>query len=389
MRFFHLSDLHIGRQLNGYHLRESQAHAFSQIADYILEKKPDAVLISGDIYDKSVPAAEAYTVFEGFLKRLKEAGGEIPILVIAGNHDSPERLAYASSFLKEHNIHIAAFPPSGEDEYLAKITLQDDWGPVHFYLFPFIRPGYVRHLFGEETVTGYDSAFRAVLAREEINLSERNVILAHQFFTSKAEEALLCDSETAVLTSGGLDQIDVSVLEPFDYAALGHLHGPQKVGKERFRYCGAPYKYSASEEHHRKSVTLVTLEEKGKEPIIETLGLHCEPDVRRLRGTLGEILALAAGGVNHDFVSITLTDETEQFDYRDRLEERYDQILEIRIDNERTRKRLEADGELSEILSPFEAFQSFYEAVRGCPMTDEQKKIMEQIVEEAGKEGGE
>lgn len=386
MKFFHLSDLHIGRQLNGYSLRESQERAFSQIAEYVSEKRPDAILISGDIYDKSVPAAESYTVLEEFLNRLKKAGGDIPILIIAGNHDSPERLAYASTFLQQHNIHISAFPPSGESEYLKQITLQDEWGPVNFYLFPFIRPGYVRRLFEEGAVTGYDSAFRAVLSRETIDSSQRNVILAHQFFTAVKEEAQLCDSETAVLTTGGLDQIDASALENFDYAALGHLHGPQRVGKDVFRYCGTPCKYSASEEYHKKSVTLVTMKEKGKEPVIETLPLHCEPDVKRLRGTLEEIIALAGCGTDHDFVSITLTDETEQVDFREQLEERYDHILEIRIDNERTRKRMEADREITEVLSPLEAFRSFYETVRRCPMTEQQERIMEQIVEEAGKE---
>lgn len=386
MKLFHLSDLHIGRHLNGYSLKESQEAVFSQIAEYVSKKKPDVILVCGDIYDRAVPAADAYTVFEQFLNQLKAAGEEVPILVIAGNHDSPERLAYSSSFLRKHQIIISAFPPAGEDEYLQKVTFEDQWGPVHFYLFPFIRPGHVRHLFAESKVTGYESAFRGVLDREQIDESQRNVILAHQFFTAKGNEVQLCDSETAVAMAGGLDQIDVSALTAFDYAALGHIHGPQRVGEERFRYCGTPYKYSVSEEHHRKSVTFVTLGEKGTAPVIELLPLACEPEVRRLRGTLEELKEMALQGFAGDYVSLTLTDETEVFDFREQLEECYERILEIRIDNTRTRAKMEFEDEAFETLSPLEAFRSFYQSVRKCPMTEKQEEIMAQIVEEAGEE---
>lgn len=385
MKFFHLSDLHIGKQLNGYSLKESQDAIFGQIIAYTKERKPDAVLICGDIYDKSVPSAEAFTAFDRFLNELSAVSEKTEILIISGNHDSAERLAYASSFLRRHRIHIGALPPGTEEERLLKVTLHDAWGPVHFYLFPFIRPGYVRHLFEDGTVTDYDSAFRAVLSREEIRTEERNVILAHQFFISGGGQPETCDSETAVYTAGGLDQIDVSVLSTFDYAALGHLHGPQKVGEERFRYCGSPGKYSVSEEHHRKSVTVVTLEEKGTPPAIETLPLHMEPEVRKLRGTLEEVKALSSscGG---DYVSITLTDEQEAFDFREQLEELYIRILEIRMDNERTRKRLtEEIGEL-EIPDPVTSFSRFFEAVRHCPLTREQEQMMREIVAEAEEE---
>lgn len=381
MKFFHISDLHIGRQMNGYGLKDSQESALAQIIAYAAERKPDAVLICGDIYDKSVPSAEAYTVFDAFLNRLSAIRPSIPVFIIAGNHDSPERLSYASSFLGRHQIHISALPPSSQEDRLKMITLEDEWGKVNFYLFPFIKPGYVRHLFEEGKVTGYDSAFRAVLEREEIREDERNVLLAHQFFVSGSGEPSMCDSESAILTSGGLDQIDVSALSAFDYAALGHLHGPQKVGEERFRYSGTPYKYSVSEERHHKAVMMVTLEEKGVLKT-ESLPLICRPDVRRIRGPLAEVLAAADGEGRGDYVSITLTDETEAFDMKDQLQEAYDRILEIRIDNERTRRKLMEDGEEIKIPDPFEAFCRFYEAVRRCPMTEEQEKIMRGVLEE-------
>lgn len=382
MKFFHISDLHIGRQLNGYSLKESQERALSQIVEYVEIGKPDAVLICGDIYDKAAPPADAYTVFDSFLNRLASIAPPVPVMIISGNHDSPERLSYASSFLERHQIHIAALPPSTTGERLKKVTLEDRWGKVNFYLFPFIRPGYVRHLFEEGKVTGYDSAFRAVLLQESICREERNVILAHQFFTSGDRKPELCESETAVLTSGGIDQIDVSALSAFDYAALGHLHGAQMVGEERFRYSGTPYKYSVGEERHKKGVTVVTMEEKGR-IMTERLPLFCVPDVRSVRGDLQEVLAMADGENRRDFVAITLTDETEVSNMKEQLEETYENILQIRIDNERTRRRLREDGEEISIPDPLEAFRRFFETMRRCPMTKEQEDIMRRVVGEA------
>lgn len=392
MRFFHISDLHIGKQLNGYNLRENQEEIFSQIISYAEKEKPDAVLISGDIYDKSVPSGEAYTVFDSFLSRLADAGENLQILIIAGNHDSPERLRYASAFLEKHHIFMSVMPPSSPEEYLRRITLSDQWGEVDFYLFPFMKPGYVRQVFPEEkpgekeSLSGYDSSFRAVIGRENIDLSRRNVILAHQFFVSGKTAPETCDSEQAVITAGGLDAIDSSALAPFDYAALGHIHGPQRVGRETARYCGSPCKYSVSEEHHRKSLTMVTLREKGREPEIETLPLISSLDVRRIKGSLSEVLGRSAEKNPHDYVSITLTDEEEVYDFREQLEAVYDHILDIRIDNTRTRKRMAEEKEEIEILNPFEAFRLFFEAVRRAPMTEEQEQFMKRIVEEAKEE---
>ncbi len=380
MKFFHLSDLHIGRQLNGYSLKESQERAFSQIAAYVEAERPDAVLICGDIYDKMVPAAEAYPMFEAFLRMLTEGEAAPAVLVISGNHDSPERLSYAASFLERHNIHIAAGRPSPEG--LKKVTLSDAYGPVCFYLFPFIRPGHVRAQFGEGAVTDYESAFRMVLERETPDPAARNVILAHQFFTAAGARPGTCDSETAVLMAGGLDNIDVSALGAFDYAALGHLHGAQRVGEERFRYCGTAYPYSVSEEFHKKSVTVVTLAEKGAPAAIRTLPLVSEPGVRRVRGTLSWVLE-AAQENGDDYVSITLTDELEPSRFREQLEERYARILDIRFDNSRTKRRLTEEMEHIEEQSPLEAFCQFYETMRACPMTGRQRDIMQKVIEEA------
>lgn len=428
MKFFHLSDLHIGKQLNGWSLKENQEQALAQVADYAKEHKPDAILICGDIYDKSIPSGEAFTMFGQFLERLNETG--IPALIIAGNHDSPERLGFAGPFLEKGNIFLSAFPPSKEGEHLKKVVLSDPWGKVNFYLLPFMKPGYVRALLeaeeaangqgagekageaangqgagegAERTGTGqktaaeqrerrerafktYDGAFRAVIAREKIDVSERNVILCHQFFVSGQEPPETCESETAVLTAGGLDQIDVSALAPFDYAALGHLHGSQRVGRESARYCGTPYKYSVSEERHKKAVVMVELKEKGKEPELTFLPLSGKQDVRRIRGTLREVVEQAVWPSCRDFVSITLTDEREPANFREQLREKYDHILEIRIDNERTRENLKDEEETGEVLSPMEAFERFFELMQKSQMTEEERSLMERIIEEAKEE---
>ena len=388
MKIFHLSDLHIGKQLNGYSLKENQEKVLNQIVDYAAAQQPDAVLICGDIYDKTAPSGEAYTMFGNFLEALSGIKPEITVLIIAGNHDSPERLSYASAFLERHRIHLSVFPPRNQEEYLKKVVLRDENGPVNFYLLPFLKPGYVRQLFPDNQPDGYESAIRAVLERETIDAGERNILLSHQFYTAGSKDPETCESEQAVIMAGGLDRVDASVLSDFDYIALGHIHGSQKVGKTSVRYCGTPYKYSVSEENHKKSVTVVNIGKKGDEPELEFLQLNGIQDVRRERGTLSEILKRATEENRHDFVSVTLTDEEEPYRVRERLEEVFDHMLELRVDNERTRhKRLE-EGETVPVLKPLEAFRQFFKAVRGEEMTMEEEQAMERIVQEAKEEDG-
>ena len=398
MKLFHLSDLHIGKLLCGYSLKENQERVLSQIADYAKEEHPDAILICGDIYDKSAPSGEAYVMFDRFLEALSEIRPRIPVLIIAGNHDSPERLSYASSFLERHSIYLSVFPPVREDEFLKKIELADEYGPVDFYLLPFLKPGYLRPLLPEGSVLSYEEAVRFLLSREKIDPKRRNVILSHQFYTAGQSEPETCDSEAAVAMAGGLDRIDIYVLDAFDYAALGHLHGSQRVGRESARYCGTPYKYSVSEERHHKAVTVVELGKKGEEPRLRFLPLSGLQDVRKLRGTLEEVLEAASGGqpsvpsassgVCHDFVSVTITDEQEPYRIRERLEERYDHLLELRVDNARTRARLAESGtENDPAPEPMEAFRQFYETVNHTPLPEEGERIMKGLVREIQEKG--
>ena len=401
MKLFHLSDLHIGKLLCGYSLRENQERVLSRIVAYAQEEHPDAILICGDIYDKSAPSGEAYVMFDRFLEALSEIRPRIPVFIIAGNHDSPERLSYASAFLEKHSIYLSVFPPVREDEYLKKITLEDEYGPVDFYLLPFLKPGWLRPLLPEESAFSYEEAVRFLLSREKIDPGRRNVILSHQFYTAGQSEPETCDSEVAVAMAGGLDRIDISVLDAFDYAALGHLHGSQKVGRLSARYCGTPYKYSVSEEHHHKAVTVVELGKKGEEPQLRFLPLSGLQDVRRLRGTLEEVLAAAesaapspsagqpsVSGVCHDFVSVTITDEQEPYRIRERLEERYDHLLEFRVDNARTRARMAESGtENDPAPEPMEAFRQFYETVNHTPLPEEGERIMKRLIREIQEKG--
>lgn len=386
MKIFHLSDLHIGRQLYNYSLRDNQQAVLSQIVKQAGLHRPDVILICGDIFDRSVPSGEAYTIFDRFLQELSELSPQIPVLVIAGNHDNAQRLNYASSFLEKHRIYVSVMAPTRPEEHLKKIVLEDDWGEVNFYLLPFLKPGYVRHLFEEGTVTDYESAVREILLREEIDYSKRNVLLSHQFYTGTGQETQTCDSEQSVLMVGGLDNIDVSVVEKFDYAALGHIHGPQKVKFPHIRYCGTPLKYSVSEEHHKKSITMAALGQKGEEVRIETIPLEPVYDVRRERGLLQEIIGRATQENRRDFVSVTLTDEKEPYHPREQLEEVYEHLLEINIDNTRTRNLLEIQEESCSFLSPMEAFRGFYQEMQGQPLGEEEERLIGEVLEELGGE---
>ncbi len=386
MKIFHLSDLHIGKQLHSYNLKENQQAALAQIVALAKGHRPDVVLICGDIFDRSVPSGDAYTVFDGFLQELAELTPQIPILIIAGNHDNPQRLSYARAFLEKHQIYLSASAPSHPGEHLKKVVLRDVHGEVNFYLLPFLKPGYVRHLFAEGTVTDYETAVREVLGREGIDFSQRNVLLSHQFYTNQGQKPQGCDSEQSVLTVGGLDNVDASVVEQFDYVALGHIHGAQMVKSPHIRYCGTPLKYSVSEEFHKKAVTMAELGAKGQEIQLTSIPLAPIQEVRRERGLLKEILGRATKENCHDFISVTLTDEKEPYRPKEQLEEVYDSILELRVDNTRTRNMLEPEGEGSALLQPMEAFRAFYQEMQGQPMGSEEEGIIASILEQWGGE---
>lgn len=381
MKIFHISDLHIGKQLHYYNLREEQEDMLEKIILAAEAHEPDVMVIAGDIYDKSAPSAEAYEIFNQFLNRLTRLPKPMPVLLIAGNHDNASRLSYASEFLENSQIYISAKAP-GQEEYLKKITVQDAYGDVNFYLLPFIRPRDVRQLFEEGVVTSYDTAVAAVLNRETIDDTKRNVLVAHQFFVAGTAEPERCDSEQNYIAVGGIDSVDIRHVQNFDYVALGHIHAAQKMGAEHIRYSGTPLKYSVSEARHQKGITVVTLQEKGVPLQIEQLPLTPLHDVRKLEGTLEEILHLADAPLQ-DYVSITLTDEDGLYRPKDQLEERYRRILEVRLDNTRIRHKLAHTMSSEEHLTPFEAFQAFYQEMNGQPMSEEEARVIADVIETA------
>ena len=383
MKFFHLSDLHIGKQLHRYNLKEDQQVILKEVITYAKELRPDAIVIAGDIYDKSVPSAEAVNVFDEFLTDLSEITPEIPILIISGNHDSPDRLKYASEILKRHHIYLAGNVPERPEEHIEKVTLHDAYGEVDFYLLPFMKPAYVKNIFVDGTPETYSDAVKEIIKREKIDYKDkRNVLVSHQFYVGeKAESPETCDSE--VFSVGGIDNVDIGSVKEFDYVALGHLHGAQCIGKPEIRYCGTLLKYSVSESTQNKSLTVVTLKAKGEKPEIENYPLHPLRDVRKKKGTLDEIIKEAQETEKDDYISITLTDEIDPYKPKEQLERIFSHILEIRVDNQRTRTKLKEMDEELVMKDPFTSFAEFYKEMQGRERNGEEETIMKEIFDKA------
>ena len=383
MKFFHLSDLHIGKQLHRYNLKEDQQVILKEVITYAKELRPDAIVIAGDIYDKSVPSAEAVNVFDEFLTDLSEITPEIPILIISGNHDSPDRLKYASEILKRHHIYLAGNVPERPEEHIEKVTLHDAYGEVDFYLLPFMKPAYVKNIFADGTPETYSDAVKEIIKREKIDYKDkRNILVSHQFYVGeKAESPETCDSE--VFSVGGIDNVDIGSVKEFDYVALGHLHGAQCIGKPEIRYCGTLLKYSVSESTQNKSLTVVTLKAKGEKPEIENYPLHPLRDVRKKKGTLDEIIKEAPETEKDDDISITLTDEIDPYKPKEQLERIFSHILEIRVDNQRTRTKLKEMDEELVMKDPFTSFAEFYKEMQGREMNGEEETIMKEIFDKA------
>lgn len=385
MKFFHLSDLHIGKQLHGYRLLEDQEYILDQIVRHTDKFTPDAVFIAGDIYDKPVPPAEAVRLFDRFLTELSR---KVPhICIVAGNHDSGMRLDYASRLLEAHHVHIAGEAPSSKEERIKKIVMRDDFGEVNIWLLPFVKPGYVRHfLNGADT---YEQAVRLLLERENIDPAQRNILVAHQFFIGGSKEPLTSDSE--MVHVGGLEQVSYETVERFDYVALGHLHRPQTVGADHIVYCGSPLKYSVSEAEDTKYLYVVEIGEKqkkGSQLHIQREPLYPLHDVRKIEGTLEELLAGDPTGVSgkdkrcfSDYVSLLLKDGKELYRPRRRLETVYERILEIRLDRrqmEHMLKEMEvSSGE--EEMSPEALFARFFREMNGRDMNESEKTVMRDV----------
>lgn len=359
MKIFHLSDLHIGLKLYNRDLLEDQKYVFDQIIKYAKEESPDVILIAGDIYDKAVPSAEAVEVFDDFIAELANETTST-VMTISGNHDSAPRVDTYRRVLAKQKLFMIGKPPVMPDEYIEKVTLTDEFGPVNFYLLPFVKPSMVKLITGtdkEGRNLSYNDAMHTLLARENINRDERNIFVSHQFYLPVGKTADDVERmESEIRTVGNIDEISADVLAPFDYAALGHIHKPMTVGEERLRYSGTPMSYSVSEAGQKKGVVMVTLREKGSAPSVSVLPLKPLHEVRVIEDRLEEILKQGCD----DYVTAVLTDKVEFdiFDMQARLRAAFPNLLEIRRVNTNRAdysRKIQADEE----LDPYELCCSF------------------------------
>ena len=331
MKFFHLSDLHIGLKLMNHDMREDQEYILSEVIEVAGREKPDAIVIAGDIYDKAVPSAEAVEVFDCFLEKLTEAAPEAVIMMISGNHDSAPRIDCFRKVLSRQNVYMVGQPPRMETEYIEKVVLKDEYGKVNFYLLPFVKPSMVKQVVGVDengNNLSYNETLHRLIGREKINSDERNVLVSHQFYLpsgKNAEDVERMDSE--MRTVGNIDEVSADVLEKFDYAALGHIHKPMKVGSELYRYCGTPLACSVSEAQQQKGIIMVEMGVKGE---VKTTILPLEPlrQVKVVKGTLEEVLKESC----KDYVTVILTDKADLdvIDMQERIRLAFPNLWRIR-----------------------------------------------------------
>lgn len=371
MKFIHLSDLHLGKRVNEFPMIEDQQYILAQILNAIDGERPDAVVLAGDIYDKTVPSTEAVQLFDDFLVGLAER--KLQTFVISGNHDSSERLAFANRLIDASGVHLSSVY-SGK---ITPVTLKDAFGEVDIYMLPFIKPAHVRRFFPEEPVETYTDAVRLAVREMKIDPEKRNVLIAHQFVTGASR------SDSEEVSVGGLDNVDASAFEGFDYVALGHIHSPQNVGTERIRYAGTPLKYSFSEAKDQKSVTVFELKEKGALSVrtVPLVPLH---DLKEIKGAYDEVVRRSF--YEHttypdDYLHITLTDERDVPDAMAKLRTVYPRLMTLSYDNTRTRaKNVVGKAEAAETKTPEELFAELYEKQNGSPMTEEERAFLKRTI---------
>ena len=375
MKFFHLSDLHIGLKLMNHDMREDQEYILSEVIEVAGREKPDAIVIAGDIYDKAVPSAEAVEVFDCFLEKLTEAAPEAVIMMISGNHDSAPRIDCFRKVLSRQNVYMVGQPPRMETEYIEKVVLKDEYGKVNFYLLPFVKPSMVKQVVGVDengNNLSYNETLHRLIGREKINSDERNVLVSHQFYLpsgKNAEDVERMDSE--MRTVGNIDEVSADVLEKFDYAALGHIHKPMKVGSELYRYCGTPLVCSVSEAQQQKGIIMVEMGVKGE---VKTTILPLEPlrQVKVVKGTLEEVLKESC----KDYVTVILTDKADLdvIDMQERIRLAFPNLLEIRRENQR-KTDYTRTLQTEELLDPYELCCSFLK-----DLDEEEKMILQDVL---------
>ena len=377
MKIIHLADLHIGKRVNEFSMIDDQKYILNQILEIIDKEKPDAVIIAGDVYDKQVPSIEAVELLDSFISDISKR--KTTTFIISGNHDSAERLAFGSSLMAMGKIYISPV----YNGKISKYTLKDSFGSSNFYLLPFVKPNHVKRFFPDEKIESYTDAIKVVVDNLKLDTSKINILIAHQFVTGASR------TESEEISVGGLDNVDASVFEDFDYVALGHIHRPQKIGTERIRYCGTPLKYSFSEVNDTKSVSIIKINSK-EDFNLRMIPLIPKRDMRKIRGTYEELTTKTSyeNTNTDDYIHVTLTDEFNVADAIQKLRVIYKNIMKLEYDNMRTResRKINLDDMVIENKNPLEIFSEFYKLQNNKEMNDEQKEIIKKIMEEVWEE---
>lgn len=373
MKFIHLSDLHLGIRVNDFSMSEDQRYILDRILDIIDSEAPDGIIIAGDIYDKSMPPAEAVAMFDDFISSIAER--KIKTFIISGNHDSAERIAFGSRIMNAGGIYLS--PVYNGD--IKPVVMEDEYGSVNIYMLPFVRPSAVRAFYPDDDTDSYSSAVETAVKHMNADFSQRNIIITHQFVTG----AVRSDSED--ISVGGTDNVSADIFADFDYTALGHIHKPQNIGSERIRYCGTPLKYSFSEAKQDKSVTVIELGKKG-DINVRTVGLIPLRDMTELKGSYEELMKKSfydGTGYTEDYVHITLTDENDIPDAVSKLRLVYHRLMKMDYDNARTKKQSIIEGMTSaREADPEKLFGEFFESQNNVPMNDEQAAFVSGIIKD-------
>ena len=376
MKFFHISDLHLGKRVNEFSMLDDQWDILQKIVVLAKEHKPDAVFIAGDVYDKSMPIVEAVQLLDRFLVWLNELG--ITVFIISGNHDNAERVAFGADLLKNSSVHIV----QSYNGKMSPVALSDRYGDIYIWMLPYLKPVLVRKHFPDRDVISYSDALSATISNADLDTSKRNVLIAHQFVTGATT------SGTEEITIGGLENVDGSIFDGFDYVALGHIHRPQQIGRETLRYCGTPLKYAFSEAGHTKSITVVDMDNKGEVNVSELplVPLH---DMREIRGTYNEIMNRNSyrGTNTDDYIRIVLTDEQDEPDAMAKLRNVYPNLMRLEYDNRRT----QAVSSLVAVAStdkktPSQLYGELFEMQNGHPMSEEQSNFVTNLFNEIWEE---
>lgn len=378
MRLMHLSDLHLGKLVLEQSMIEDQKYIMEEIIRIVENNNVDVVMIAGDVYDRGIPSVEAVNLFSSFLTRLYKLG--VKVMVIAGNHDSRDRLVFGNELFVDNGIYIEGVFNGN----LKKQVMRDDYGNLNIYMLPFVKPADVRKWYPDFEITSYNDAIKCIIDNADINQDERNIIMVHQFVTASGIDLVRSDSE--VISLGGIDNVDVNNFLEFDYVAMGHIHGPQKLIRDTVRYAGSPLKYSFSEVNHKKSVPIIDF--KAKNDIkIELVPLEPLRDMRIIKGPIDRLLdkdIYSIGDVN-DYINAIITDLDYVVDAIGKLRAVYKNLLKLEYDNKRysidNLGKSSASGDIAN-KAPLDLFLEFYEKQNNIELGDDLKILVSKVIEE-------